>query len=100
LNTILRVKKGFFYSNFTLISYKINDILKGVMGFDGFAVSDWLDIHTLDSHIRRLHTLDKVAATPKEAVRAVVDMNMVPGDYSFYDLCFEIAKQSFKEATH
>jgi beta-glucosidase len=81
-------------------SYYINDILKGEMGFDGFAVSDWLDI-------QRLHTRDKVAATPKEAVRmavmAGVDMSMVPEDYSFYDLCCEIAKDgddAFRKRIH
>ena len=53
-------------------SYYINDILKGEFKFQGFTVSDWEDIV-------RLHTRDKVASTPEEAVRigvmAGVDMS-------------------------
>lgn len=43
-------------------SYYINDILKGELKFDGLVVSDWEDII-------RLHTRDRVAETPEEAVR-------------------------------
>ena len=52
-------------------------------------MSDWEDI-------KRLHTRDKVASTPKDAVRmavmAGVDMSMVPRDYSFYTLLLECVK--------
>jgi beta-glucosidase len=61
----------------------LTEVLKGEMKFSGFVVSDWQDII-------RLHTRDKVASTPEEAVRiavmAGVDMSMVPYDFSFYDL--------------
>jgi beta-glucosidase len=55
-------------------SYYLNDILKGELQFQGFAVSDWQDII-------RLHTRDMVAETPEDAVRIAVmaglDMSMV-----------------------
>jgi len=67
----------------------ITEVLKGEMKFKGFVVSDWEDI-------KRLHTRDKVAATPKDAVRmavmAGVDMSMVPFDYSFSTLLLECVK--------
>lgn len=68
----------------------LTEVLKGEWGFEGFVVSDWEDV-------KRLHTRDRVAATPKEAVRlavmAGVDMSMVPYDYSFYDLLLELARE-------
>lgn len=67
----------------------LTDVLKTEWGFQGFVVSDWEDI-------KRLHTRDKVAATPKDAVamavNAGVDMSMVPLDYSFHDLLLEAVK--------
>jgi len=43
-------------------SHYINGILKGELKFDGLVVSDWEDII-------RLHTRDRVAETPEQAVR-------------------------------
>jgi beta-glucosidase len=67
----------------------LTTILRGELGFTGFTISDWGDI-------MRLYTRDKIAATPKDAVKiavmAGVDMSMVPLDYSFYDLLLELAK--------
>ncbi len=40
----------------------LTEILKGELGFEGFTVSDWQDII-------RLYTRDKLAASPKDAVR-------------------------------
>ena len=68
----------------------LTEVLKKEWGFRGFTVSDWEDI-------KRLHTRDRVAATPKEAVRmavmAGVDMSMVPSDFSFYELLLECVKE-------
>jgi beta-glucosidase len=69
-------------------SHYINDILKSELNFTGFTVSDWEDV-------KRLHDRDRVAETPREAVRlavmAGVDMSMVPNDFSFYDHCIDLA---------
>ncbi|MDP2301924.1 MAG: glycoside hydrolase family 3 N-terminal domain-containing protein [Ignavibacteria bacterium] len=68
----------------------LTEILRGELKFKGVVVSDWEDI-------KRLHTRDRVADTPKEAVRmavmAGVDMSMVPYDFSFYELLLELAKE-------
>ncbi|MDD2758879.1 MAG: glycoside hydrolase family 3 N-terminal domain-containing protein, partial [Methylomonas sp.] len=67
----------------------LTEILRGELGFKGFTVSDWQDIV-------RLYTRDKLAASPREAVRmavmAGVDMSMVPFDFSFYDLLLDLVK--------
>jgi beta-glucosidase len=67
----------------------ITEVLKGEMQFKGFVVSDWEDI-------KRLHTRDRVAETPREAValavNAGIDMSMVPMDFSFYDLLLECVR--------
>ncbi len=71
-------------------AYVLNDILKGELKFDGFVVSDWEDI-------KRLHDRDRVAETPREAVRmavmAGVDMSMVPYDFTFYDHLLDLAQK-------
>jgi beta-glucosidase len=71
-------------------SWLINQVLKKEWGFRGFVVSDWEDI-------KRLHTRDRVAATPKDAVRiavmAGVDMSMVPFDFSFAELLLQCVKE-------
>lgn len=67
----------------------LTTILRDELGFQGFTVSDWEDII-------RLYARDKVAATPKEAVKiavmAGVDMSMVPFNYSFYELLLELVQ--------
>jgi beta-glucosidase len=68
----------------------LTEVLRGELKFDGFVVSDWEDII-------RLHTRDRVASSPKEAVKiavmAGVDMSMVPYNFSFYDLLLELVKE-------
>ncbi len=68
----------------------LTTILRGEMGFKGFTISDWEDII-------RLYTRDKLAASPKEAVKmavmAGVDMSMVPFDFSFYWLLLDLVEK-------
>lgn len=68
----------------------LTEILRDELKFKGLVVSDWEDI-------KRLYTRDRIASSPKEAVRiavmAGIDMSMVPYDYSFYDLLLELAKE-------
>lgn len=67
----------------------LTTILRGELGFKGITVSDWADIE-------RLYSRDKMAASPKEAVKiavlAGIDISMVPFDFSFYDLLIELVK--------
>ena len=68
----------------------LTEILRNELNFKGFVVSDWEDIV-------RLYTRDRMAESPKEAVRiavmAGVDMSMVPYDFSFYNYLLELAKE-------
>jgi len=68
----------------------LTDILRGELGFQGFAVSDWEDI-------KKLVTQWRVAADEKEATRmavmAGIDMSMVPSDYSFADHLVALVKE-------
>lgn len=69
----------------------LTEVLKGELNFKGFVVSDWEDI-------KRLFYRDKVAKSPKDAVRmavmAGVDMSMVPLDFSFYNYLIELVKEN------
>ena len=68
----------------------LTEVLRGELKFEGFTVSDWEDI-------KRLYTRDRVADSPKEAVRmavmAGIDMSMVPLDYSFYNYLLELVNE-------
>jgi beta-glucosidase len=70
--------------------YLLTDVLRGELGFEGVAVSDWEDI-------KKLLTMWHVAATEKEATRmavmAGIDMSMVPLDYSFSDYLIALVKE-------
>ena len=68
----------------------ITELLKEELGFSGVVVTDWKDIDNL-------HSRDKVAATPKEAVKlainAGIDMSMIPYDFMFCDYLVELVNE-------
>jgi beta-glucosidase len=70
--------------------FLLKDLLREELNFDGFVVSDWMDI-------RYLHTRHKVAATQKEAVKmainAGIDMSMVPDNYNFCTYLIQLVKE-------
>jgi beta-glucosidase len=70
--------------------YLLTDVLRGEMKFKGMVVTDWEDI-------KKLVNVHHAAATEKDAVRiaimAGIDMSMVPSDYSFSDLLYQLVRE-------
>jgi len=70
--------------------FLLTQILRKELGFEGVIVTDWEDI-------KRLYDRDRIATSPKEAVKmainAGIDMSMVPYDFSFYDHLLELGKE-------
>ena len=70
--------------------YLLTDVLRKELGFEGVIVTDWEDII-------RLHERHLVANTPRQAVvmaiNAGIDMSMVPGNFSFFDLLKEAVQK-------
>lgn len=68
----------------------LTDILRGYLNFTGVIVTDWEDVI-------RLHTVHKVAETPKEAVRiaveAGIDISMTPFDGDFCGYLIELVEE-------
>lgn len=68
----------------------LTKLLKEELGFKGVAVTDWKDIDNL-------YERDKVAATPKEAVKlainAGIDMSMIPYNFKFCDYLVALVKE-------
>ncbi len=58
----------------------MEDFMRNEYGFEGFMVSDWLDVY-------RIHTIHRVAATPADAlaksVNSGMDMNMHGPDFYY-----------------
>ncbi len=70
--------------------FMLTDLLRGELGFEGFAVTDWNDINYL-------YTKYKIVKTKKEAIKvsinAGVDMSMVPHQLEFVDLLIELVNE-------
>ncbi|MEY3443810.1 MAG: hypothetical protein RLZZ519_2091 [Bacteroidota bacterium] len=64
--------------------------LRGKMGFKGFTVSDWEDV-------KMLHSVHRVAATEREAVKMAVmagmDMSMVPLQFDFASYLVDLIRK-------
>ena len=66
--------------------YLMTDVLKGEWGFDGFVVSDWMDIE-------RMQDYHAVAETLKDAYRLSVDAGMGMHGPDFYEAVIECVKE-------
>jgi len=70
--------------------YLLTDVLRGELGFGGMTVSDLGDI-------KNLVLVHHIAPTEKDATRiaikAGIDMSMVPSSYSFSDLLFQLVQE-------
>jgi beta-glucosidase len=68
----------------------LTKLLKKELGFKGVAVTDWKDIDNL-------YERDKVASSPKEAVKlainAGIDMSMIPYNFKFCDYLIALVKE-------
>ena len=69
--------------------FVLTDLLRGELGFEGVAVTDWEDILYLESR-------HNVAANYKDAIRMAIlgiDMSMVPMDLEFPILLKELVEE-------
>lgn len=68
----------------------LTDLLRDELKFDGVAVTDWEDIMKLEHPHRVAKDLKEAV---KIAVNAGIDMSMVPNDYRFSDLLYELVRE-------
>jgi beta-glucosidase len=85
------VNSGIINGESVHASYRIlTELLKNELKFKGVVVTDWADIENL-------YKRDKIAATPKEAVKlsinAGIDMSMVPYSTEFCDDLIALVKE-------
>ncbi|MEQ9286352.1 MAG: glycoside hydrolase family 3 N-terminal domain-containing protein [Cyclobacteriaceae bacterium] len=68
----------------------LTKLLKQKLNFQGVVITDWNDINNL-------HSRDRVASSPKEAVKmainAGIDMSMIPYDFEFCDYLIELVEE-------
>ncbi|EFA75312.1 hypothetical protein PPL_11388 [Heterostelium album PN500] len=65
----------------------VEDILRGDFGFDGVIVTDWQDIEKL---VEFHHLTDSMEEAIIYALNAGVDMSMVPDDFSFPTILYQL----------
>lgn len=87
----LMVNSGIINGESVHASHRIlTDLLKKELNFKGVVVTDWADIDNL-------YKRDRIAATPKEAVKlsvnAGIDMSMVPYSVDFCDYLIQLVKE-------
>lgn len=87
----LMVNSGIINGESVHASHRIlTDLLKKELKFKGVVVTDWADIENLCKR-------DRIAATPKEAVKlsvnAGIDMSMVPYSVDFCDYLIQLVKE-------
>ena len=68
----------------------LTDILRGELGFEGLAVTDWADIHYLFNRHRVAKDYKDAVAM---AINAGIDMSMVPDDLDFPRLLKECVEE-------
>lgn len=87
----LMVNSGIINGESVHASHRIlTDLLKKELKFKGVVVTDWADIENLCKR-------DRIATTPKEAVKlsvnAGIDMSMVPYSVDFCDYLIQLVKE-------
>lgn len=68
----------------------LTDILRGEMGFEGVAVTDWEDIKYL---FTRHRVADGYKDATRMAIEAGIDMSMVPLDFGFTEALLELVRE-------
>lgn len=72
-------------------SYDIlTTLLRDELKFEGIAVTDWEDVIKLE---KNHHVAANLKEAVYQAVQAGIDMCMVPNDYNFSDLLFELVNE-------